>query len=52
MIYWILYQENRNELEKPAITLLQVKTNFTIDKNYTFDKKLFRKSSKKTHALL
>jgi len=51
LIYWILHQENRNEQETPATTLLQVKTNLTtsaeLTKTILFDRKIFRKNSPK-----
>ena len=52
LIYWILHQENRNEREKPAITLLQVKTNLTSSaewqKLYSLTEKSWEKLAQKT----
>jgi len=46
-----LYQENRSERKKSAITLLQVNTNLTISAEMTktipFNRKIFRKNSPK-----
>jgi len=49
LIYWFLFQENRNKLQKTAITLLQVKKNLTTSAKSTktvhFDRKIFSKKT-------